>query len=178
MAKVYTTMGVDDQVKTLWKELADSKGRSMAGYMEWMIMRESELLKNGGLTLESILQKLESIEECCKKNEEYFSIICKKLDENNTKSKKKTDNTDKKEKEKPIEAWQDCGVCTQESWGRWLEHLRKCGKPVNFYLAQKQFSKLKLIHKDKWDCDYLIEHLINEGHGTFYVPVAWMKEEM
>jgi hypothetical protein len=76
-------------------------------------------------------------------------------------------------KESPYDAWEDCDVCTKESWVKWIDHLRKLGKPPNFYVAEKHFKGLCLIREEEWDCDLLIDCIIDKGQGSLYVPTDW-----
>lgn len=156
MMKVSMTVRIDEDVKALLQELAERDGRSMAGYLEWIIQREYEVWQNGVVSLESIDKKLESI----------LNLI--------SESKKRSVKPREK-KETAVDAWEDVGVCTKESWIAWINHLRLSGKPINYYLAKKHFETLQLISEEDWNCDQLIKEIIEKGHASFYIPSDWKK---
>lgn len=158
MANSQITVRVPDPVKVLWKELADREGRSMSNYLERLLLREKERIENGSITLDTLYVKLDKVLDCISEN-------------------KKRASNGKERKESPHDAWEDCGVCTKESWDQWIDHLRKLGKPPNYYRAEKLFGTLCEIRQEDWDCDLLIAYLIGKGHATFYVPHEWREAE-
>lgn len=162
MAKVFTTIGIDAEVKRLWKALAEREGRSMAGYAEWMIQREHDAFKSGSVTLEKIDKKIDTLLNFISENKKTLSKKCEK----------------KEPKETAQDAWEDNGVCTKENWDRWIDHLHKLNIHLNYYKAKKQyFNELCRISQERWDCDQLIDYIIERGHGKFYVPKAWLESE-
>jgi hypothetical protein len=40
-------------------------------------------------------------------------------------------------------------------------------------MAEKHFKILCSIREEDWDCDLLIDFIINKGHGVLYVPADW-----
>lgn len=162
MAKVFTTIGIDDEVKVLWKELAEREGRSMAGYAEWFIKREHDTIHNGVVTLECIDKKMDKILS-------FFS-------ENKKRSTK--NDKPKEKKETAYDVWKDIGVCTKESWDQWIDHLHKLNVHPNAYEAKtRYFNELCRLGKEGWDCDQLIDYIIEHGHRKFYVPKEWIESE-
>ena len=134
----------------------------MAGYTEWLIQREYDAIHNGSVTLEKIDKKLDTILNFISEN--------KKRSTRNDKPKEK--------KETAYDAWEDVGVCTKESWDRWIDHLHKMNVHPNCYEAKiRYFNELCKFSKERWDCDHLIECIIERGHRKLYVPKEWIDAE-
>ncbi len=153
------TVRVPDSVKVLWKEMADREGRSMSNYLERLLLREKEIIENGSETLDTLGDKLNIIMDFLSGN--------KKRVVTNSEGKKLT----------AYDAWQPIGICEEESWKKWIDHLHACGIHLNYYMAGKHFEKLVDIANQEWDCDDVIEYVITAGHRKFYVPSEWIREE-
>ena len=162
MNKVIVSFRIDSSLKEMINNWAHEERRTVANFIEDMIHREHDRRNGEEITLEKLDKKLDKLLS-------FFS-------ENKKRSTK--NDKPKEKKETAYDAWEDVGVCTKESWYQWIDHLHKLNVHPNCYEAKmRYFNELCKFSKERWDCDHLIECIIERGHRKFYVPKEWIEAE-
>lgn len=162
MSNSQITVRVADGVKVLWKVMADQDGRSMSNYLERLLLREKERMEDGSVTLDTLNIKLDNLMDCFSENK-----------------KRGTKNSEGKEKKlTAFDVWEDLGVCKKESWDNLIKHFYAMGMGFNPEEAKKRyFNQLCKFDKEGWDCNLIIEYVIDHGNKKVFVPDEWIKQE-
>jgi hypothetical protein len=159
MASSQMTVRVSGDVKVLWKALADREGRSMTNYIERLLLREKERSEGREITLEDVYYSIESIKQQLDKSSE---------------NKKRIER--KENKLTAYDVWEDKGVCTEESWEKWIAHMRKMGVPLNHGQGELHFKEFCRYDSEGYNCDTLIEEITERYPWKFpYIPNDWRK---
>jgi hypothetical protein len=161
--KVVISFRIDVGLRDLVGLWAKEERRTLANFMEDLIHREQERRDGKEITLEDVYRAINTIKQQCDKFSES----------------KKRNSTNKEEKLTAYDVWEDCGVCKKESWDNLIKHYHEIGLHLNYELAKKRhFNKLRKFREDKWDCEQIIEYIIEGGWKSVFVPNEWIKEEL
>lgn len=161
MAGLTTTVKLSEEAKGLWKSLSETEGRSMAGYLERILIRERD---RGLMTDASALDVIA----------DRLMVISNRLEELSMYEKRKVKKSSEPKKS-PLDVDLK-GVVTEESWKNWIAHLRLS----NFYPTEHQANNminLLVVHDDDgWDCNDLLEYLSEHNAKSIYIPFEWQRE--
>jgi len=165
MKNVSMTLRVDESVKRIWKDLAEKEGRSLASYIERVIlmMRDRELLMESS-ALDVIADRLVTISN---RLEEMTLQNSKKL------SKKKSFESDKKLTAYDME-FDD--FLSEPYWRKWIDHLHRSEVHPNHYQGELQYKRFREIDDDGINCEALIDELIKRTAKSIYVPLEWQRD--
>jgi len=165
MKNVSMTLRVDESVKRIWKDLAEKEGRSLASYIERVIlmMRDRELLMESS-ALDVIADRLVTISN---RLEEMTLQNSKKL------SKKKSSESDKKLTAYDME-FDD--FLSEPYWRKWIDHLHRSEVHPNHYQGELQYKRFREIDDDGINCEALIDELIKRTAKSIYVPLEWQRD--
>lgn len=163
MKNVSMTLRIDEAVKRIWKDLAEREGRSLASYIERVIlmMRDRELLMESS-ALDVIADRLVTISN---RLEEMTLQNSKKVVKANE-SKRERDRERDRELMDQVISLDLPKSLTPEAWKNWVIFLRvKRGNKLDVATAQKILERWQLAEDNGYDLDELVELAIQRNHS-------------
>lgn len=163
MKNVSMTLRIDEAVKRIWKDLAEREGRSLASYIERVIlmMRDRELLMESS-ALDVIADRLVTISN---RLEEMTLQNSKKVVKANE-SKRERDRERDRELMDNVISLDLPESLTPEAWKNWVIFLRvKRGNKLDVATAQKILERWQLAEDNGYDLDELVELAIQRNHS-------------
>lgn len=152
MKEVAVNIRMTEDVKALWKAMAQRENRSMSSYIELLLTNERDRIKNEQFTVKDVLDLLNQV-----------------LQKINTPKKAKV-----KDDLSPIHDVELPEGFDPELWEAWVIHKRKMGIPMKHYQAQKEAQLLAKYEEDEgWDIELLIKELIHSCARSIYIPTQW-----
>jgi hypothetical protein len=163
MKNVSMTLRVDESVKRIWKDLAEKEGRSLASYIERVIlmMRDRELLMESS-ALDVIADRLVTISN---RLEEMTLQNSKKFVKANE-SKRERDRERDRELLDQVISLDLPESLTLEAWKTWVIYLRaKKNNKLDVATAKKILERWQLAEDNGYDLDELVEIAIQRNNA-------------
>lgn len=150
MKNVSMTIRINEDVKLVWKELAEKQGRSLAGYLERIIlmMKDRELLMDVG-AIDVIADRLVTLSN---RMEELVLQNSKKI----TKVKESRNERDREVLEQVL-ALDIPNSLSREVWKNWVIRLRKRNNKLDVVTAQAILDRWEKAEDNGYDLDELVE---------------------
>ena len=165
MKNVSMTLRIDDEVKEAWKELAAKEGRSLAGYLERVVltMRDRELLMDVS-ALDVIADRL--------------VVISNRLEEMVLQSSKKIVKRKSSEVDRKLTAYdmEFDDFLSEPYWRKWIDHLHKSDVHLNHYMAKGQYERFRELDDTGINCESLVIELIKRTAKSIYIPNEWKRD--
>lgn len=156
---------VEKRIGDLIRSWAKAENRTIANFMTNLVNREFSLRHGKAISLESLDAKLDA----------KLDRLEQKIDQlKSQKQKRKDDEPSVFE----MDFENNPDVVSEESWRAWIAHLYKLKSvKVNHYFVSNQFKQLvQLYNEEDWDCDALIEYLIEHNQKSIFVPTEWKRK--
>lgn len=162
------SLRVEKEIGDLIRGWAKAENRTIANFMTNLVNREFSLREGQVVSLESLSLRVDQIKDQIDRIEYIVTQLKSQRQKKNVNEPSIYD----------MDFENNPDVVSEESWKAWITHLRKLGGiRLNHYFASNQFNQLVQLYNDEdWDCDALIEYLIQHNQKSIFVPNEWKRK--
>lgn len=144
---ISVTIRISEEIKEIWKRLANKENRSLANYLARLLIREEGYEKGNSVTLESLNNKLDLIREDTKN----IKRPSKQVSNENKENKGRDELQQVLDLELP-------DTLSYEMWKDWVIYLREKRKnKLTVKLATEILERWQEADENGWDLDELVQ---------------------